>query len=448
MKKNTFFSEKRLVFKETPEQVVSSYETKATEKMKGIETALKEAGKSPRQAADEAALIIMDASGKSADALAKDPSLPQDEKEKYISKINAARDSALKQIEQNMARYEQIAAFVARRTEMEARLKKNQADFEGEIQGRMDIKFLAGLKTAAEGLGNTANEIDAMAAPGMDAEKEALVKKINEQIKTLNEEGAAIRKFHEEQIKKAYGLLDEAAKDMEAARKNPPSYGRPAEFSDARARVIWQQMLYLKSVQRDLAAVSEEMAVMSEAEKRINKIEPLLQWWDEKYMDKFDESYEKRRKAMAKLPEIEANLAKAREEVARVESSPTASGKEKEDARSWLAGAEKAYHNQMAELTSLIQVAQYEKGETEYVEPTPQRYVRIGKTPGGTPALIPEVPAVPGEEVPGEARIASRAPTEEVAPAKEAKPAEAKPEEEAKPKRVAKNKEEGEKAPG
>jgi len=409
------FSEKRLAF-DTPENVKANFVTNTESTEAGIESSIKLNKKSAKEATDQAILIVRDSAGKTADRIAKIATLSQADKMKWIKEIEGLRTAALGRIEKNRERYENIARFTARQTEIKSLLASNNEALM-KTKGKHDLKHLTVLGNVADALKADNKGIAAMNADGVEKEKSELIENMTKQITALEAEKKATVDFHKEQLKKAYDELVEAYMDLSKAQKEDKEYsipsGLPRAFSDAGARKAWLNLAYLKGLEMDLAAVEGQPDLQSaynQAKTAANNCEPLLLWWDEKLLqDRNNDANKKKRKAWTELATLRTNIEKARAQVERM-SRPGVPQARKAEAEAWLNGALESYNRNLTLVENTVRRTQDEKGETDYTEPSATRYASrtgtydeaatLAMIERGTaePAKPGERPAKPGEE--------------------------------------------------
>jgi hypothetical protein len=400
-KTKNIFAQKRLVYfaQEKAEAAVSAAQKETTERIGGIEAALK-SGKNVEQATEAAKFFIREAGRNATTKLEQDWELRKDAKEyqNYLDKVKSMTQKALDEIEKNRARYEQIAAFIAKKTEMEDLLKRNADGFKRQVQGRNDVKQLSTLEETAKELANTQAEINAMVAPGMEKDRDALGAAIETQINDFLAEADATRAFHKKQLEDAYQTLVDAAVNIQriqAEDKEVTTVAGDRGFSDAQARTAWLQLSYLKALELDLSSAGGEKdlnAGLEQAKPAAKNIEPLLNWWEQKHSpDRNSQESNDRRQAWEALPKLLANVNRAKEQVAKTEAQG-ATGKEKNDAAAWLAGATEAYNKSLQQFNGSIRAVQRGTNELEYGESGPERVSRVGFTDQGkAEAMVAEV---------------------------------------------------------
>jgi hypothetical protein len=413
MKKYNFFAQNRLVFlaREKAEAAIAEEQTEATERVGGIEAALK-SGKNFVQATEAAKFFVREAGRNAREKLDKDWELRKDQKEylAYQQKVKDVAQKALDEIEKNSQRYEAIADFIAKKTETTDTLKRNRDMFENEIKGSHDLHALEPLQNTIDGLSASEVEINEMEAPDMEKDKAALIKEIEDQIKDFLEETITTRKFHMEQLNAASAMLHEVYDDLAISRVEDEGYkteagkeapkplkyndgrevqqvtipsGIPRLISDARVRQAWQHLIYIKEMQAILGGLQEEelQKLADEASNEAHWVEPLLKWWDQKHnRDRGTPADDRRKRAWDSLPALEANLARARAKAEELENKRNASSREKFEARQWVAGALENVNKQLNIARNGIMETQMEHEELEYADAPPVASIRLGTT--------------------------------------------------------------------
>jgi hypothetical protein len=242
----------------------------------------------------------------------------------------------------------------------------------------MDITSMSVLQGVADALKLDSAELQPMPAPEMEEEKNKLMKRIQEQAEKFEKEAEKIKDFHIEQVRKADEYINDINKIIEEDKKFTRA-ARP-NFSDVSARRAWQYMFYMKRLQVDLAGSADPRAevIMKAVDSRINKLQPLLDYWDKKYS--FDDDKANRKKGWKEYERLEANLKRARAKVEELEAKKAPRRGELQKAKSWLAGAEQSAQAQLMLLTRTVTQTQLEQESDILYEQAPMYAIRMGTT--------------------------------------------------------------------
>ena len=262
--------------------------------------------------------------------------LQKDEVQPYINRLADARDKANEDMDENKDRYEKVAAFVKRSAEMDITLENNALTLQ-KLGNTSDVKRMKILLDTAAALKADGAELAGMEAPGMDTDKAALQKRVDDQVAAMESEAQGIADQVRGHIGGADALAEKIMADMKAEKL-------PNAFDVMNMNEHYKAMA---SAAYLLRTEDPGSALLADLEDAMTRIDPVIDQTDA--MANKSPDFNKAKKEYGRL---NVNIQRAQENYDRVMGDTKATFAEKSKATQWLAGANQRVEQAMQELAA------------------------------------------------------------------------------------------------